>query len=109
MPKGTLAIRRQIKSIGNTKKMTKAMELVSASKMRKAIAAVLATRPYATHAADVLRYLSSRSSGGSGEVVHPLLAVREVKRVGIIVISTNKGLCGGFNACLLYTSPSPRD
>lgn len=97
MAKGTLQIRRQIKSIGNTKKMTKAMELVSASKMRKATAAVLSTRPYATHAEDVLKYLSSK---GSGEQLHPLLAVRPVKKVGIIVVSTNKGLCGGFNGAL---------
>ncbi len=74
------------------------MELVSASKMRKATAAVLATRPYATHAADVLNYLSSKNSG---EQLHGLLAVRPVKKVGIIVISTNKGLCGGFNSALV--------
>ncbi|MDP2630808.1 MAG: ATP synthase F1 subunit gamma [Candidatus Uhrbacteria bacterium] len=97
MAKGTLQIKRQIRSIGNTKKMTKAMELVSAAKMRKAIAAALATRPYALQAGSVLKYLSTQNRG---EQLHPLLMVRPVKRVGIIVVSTNKGLCGGFNAAL---------
>lgn len=97
MPKGTLQIRRQIRSIGNTKKMTKAMELVSAAKMRKSIAAVLATRPYATFAWDVLRYLAARTHDAS---LHPLLKVRPVKKVGVIVVSTNRGLCGSFNATL---------
>ncbi len=77
--------------------MTKAMELVSASKMRKAIAATLATRPYARHAGSILQYVSSQRSG---EQSHPLLEIRPVKKVGIIVVSTNKGLCGGFNAAL---------
>ena len=97
MAKGTLQIKRQIRSIGNTKKMTKAMELVSAAKMRKAIAAALATRPYALQAGSVLKYLSTQNRG---EQLRPLLTVRPVKRVGIIVVSTNKGLCGGFNAAL---------
>jgi len=97
MAKGTLQIRRQIKSIGNTKKMTKAMELVSASKMRKAIAAVLSTRPYATFAWDVLRYLSAHRDTTQ---LHPLLEVRPVKNICFVVVSTNRGLCGGFNAAL---------
>lgn len=97
MAKGTLQIRRQIRSIGNTKKMTKAMELVSAAKMRKAIAAVLATRPYATFARDVLRYLAARTKDAS---LHPLLQVRPLKNVGVVLISTNRGLCGSFNATL---------
>lgn len=80
--------------------MTKAMELVSAAKMRKAIAAVLATRPYATFARDVLRYLASRTADAS---LHPLLEVRPVKKAGFIVVSTNRGLCGSFNATLALT------
>ncbi|MBI4252622.1 ATP synthase F1 subunit gamma [Candidatus Uhrbacteria bacterium] len=98
--KGTLQIRRQIRSIGNTKKMTKAMELVSAAKMRKAIVAVLATRPYATFAQDVLRFLASRTVDASR---HPLLEVRALRKAGFIVISTNRGLCGSFNATLAST------
>ncbi|MBI4239735.1 ATP synthase F1 subunit gamma [Candidatus Uhrbacteria bacterium] len=96
MPKGALTIRRQMKSITNTKKMTKAMEMVSASKMRKSISAVSATRPYATHAWEMLTYLSGRV-----EKLHPLLAEREVKNAGFILISTNRGLCGGFNNALV--------
>ena len=97
MPKGTRAIRRQIRSIGNTKKMTKAMEMVSASKMRRAVAAALATRPYATAAWDILNRLDVRHDAK----LHPLLAQRSVRHLGIIVISTNRGLCGGFNNALL--------
>lgn len=97
MPKGTLAIRRQIRSIGNTKKMTKAMELVSASKMRRAVAAALATRPYAMAAWDILSRLDVRHEAQ----VSPLLARRAVNRVGIILVSANRGLCGGFNNALL--------
>ena len=77
--------------------MTKAMELVSAAKMRKAIAAVLATRPYATFAWDVLRYLAGRTSDIADQ---PLLAARAPRKVGVIVVSTNRGLCGSFNAVL---------
>ncbi|MEK7648560.1 MAG: ATP synthase F1 subunit gamma [Patescibacteria group bacterium] len=97
MAKGTLAIRRQIRSIGNTKKMTKAMELVSASKMRRAVTAALATRPYATTAWDIL----SRLDPNHDEQLHPLLAKRPVKTLGIVLVSTNRGLCGGFNNALL--------
>lgn len=77
--------------------MTKAMELVSAAKMRKSILAALATRPYATFAWDVLRYLAMRTNDAS---LHPLLQARSVKNVGIVAVSANKGLCGSFNASL---------
>lgn len=97
MAKGTLAIRRQIKSIRNTKKVTKAMEMVSAAKMRKAVAAVQATRPYASGAWDLLRHLSPHAD----KKLHPLLQERAVKRVGIVVVNTNRGLCGGFNNVLV--------
>jgi len=97
MAKGTLAIRRQIKSIRNTKKVTKAMEMVSAAKMRKAISAVQSTRPYAHGAWDLLRHLAPHAD----RKLHPLLQERPVKRVGIIMVSTNRGLCGGFNNILV--------
>jgi F-type H+-transporting ATPase subunit gamma len=77
--------------------MTKAMELVSAAKMRKAIAAVLVSRPYATFSRDVLSYLSTHAESHE---LHPLLQVRKEKAVAYIVISTNRGLCGGFNTAL---------
>jgi F-type H+-transporting ATPase subunit gamma len=97
MAKGTLAIRRQIKSIRNTKKVTKAMEMVSAAKMRKAICKVQATRPYAHGAWDLLRYLSPHAD----KKIHPLLQERPVEHVGIVLVSTNRGLCGGFNNVLV--------
>jgi len=82
-----------MKSIGNTKKITKAMELVSASKMRRAVEAVLGTRPYAVMARDIL----TRLSQADREAV-PLLAERRVKRMLIVLIASNRGLCGSFNA-----------
>lgn len=73
------------------------MELVSASKMRRAVSAALATRPYASAAWDILCKLDMRHEA----MLHPLLAHRPVNRVGIVLISTNRGLCGGFNNALL--------
>jgi len=97
MPSSTISIRRQIRSITNTRKVTKAMELVSASKMRKAVAAVLATRPYAKAAMEVLGRIGKKTSG---EISHPLLEVRPVKKIAILAIGSNRGLCGGFNSLL---------
>ncbi|MEI6596670.1 MAG: ATP synthase F1 subunit gamma [bacterium] len=94
-------IKNRIKSIGNTKKITKAMEMVAASKMRKAVEAVLRTRTYAN-----LSWLTvlnlSRSMKGNNEALHQLLTPRkEIKKVGIILITSNRGLCGGFNAAII--------
>lgn len=97
MANNTKEIRRRIKSIGNTKKITKAMEMVSATKMRRAVASVLAIRPYAHSAWSVLtnlaRAFESKNKG--------LLEVREVKSVLILVITSNKGLCGSFNSQII--------
>lgn len=90
----TRDIRRRIKSVGNTQKITRAMEMVSAAKMRKSVASVLAIRPYAHAAWSVLTNLSRAFS----EYRTGLLEVREVKRVLAIAITSNKGLCGAFNA-----------
>ncbi|TAK95764.1 ATP synthase F1 subunit gamma [Patescibacteria group bacterium] len=87
-------IRRRIKSIKNTGKITRAMEMVSAAKMRKAIASVMAIRPYAHSAWNVLTNLARAFAGSQGG----LLEVREVKKVLAIVVSSNRGLCGSFNA-----------
>ncbi len=97
----TKEIQRRIKSISSTKKITKAMEMVSAAKMRKAIEAVLRTRTYANLSwATVLNL--SKAMEQKGETLHPLLSKREeVKRVAIIMISSNRGLCGGFNTALI--------
>jgi F-type H+-transporting ATPase subunit gamma len=90
----TKDIQRRIKSVGNTQKITRAMEMVSAAKMRKAVASVLAIRPYAHAAWSVLTNLSRAfSENKSG-----LLEVREVKKVLAIAVTSNRGLCGAFNS-----------
>ena len=93
MPQGTRELKRRIKSINNTRKITKAMEMVAAAKMRKAINNVLATRDYANLAWTTILNLSERTDAAK----HPLLQNREVKRVALVIISSNRGLCGGFN------------
>ncbi|MBU2235659.1 F0F1 ATP synthase subunit gamma, partial [Patescibacteria group bacterium] len=94
MPVSTRDINRRIKSIANTKKITKAMEMVSASKMRKAVNAVLATRDYSNSAWDLVKNLSAKTDSS----LHPLLQKKEkVKNVGLILITSNRGLCGSFN------------
>jgi len=97
----TRDIKNRIKSISSTKKITKAMEMVAASKMRKAIEAVLKTRTYAN-----LSWLTvlnlSQSMKGDSEALHQLLTPRkEIKKVGIILITSNRGLCGGFNTAII--------
>ncbi|MBI5732086.1 MAG: ATP synthase F1 subunit gamma [Candidatus Magasanikbacteria bacterium] len=87
-------IRRRIKSVNNTKKITKAMELVAAAKMRRAVKAALATRSYALLAREMLTTLSQMKQ----LVRHPLLQVRAVRNLLLIVVSSNRGLCGGFNS-----------
>ncbi len=87
-------IKTQIGSIKNTQKITGAMEMVAASKMRKAQDNMAATRPYATQ----IRRVISHIAMGSLEYRHSYLEEREVKRVGYIVISSDRGLCGGLNS-----------
>lgn len=92
----TRDIRRRIKSVKNTRQITKAMELVAASKMKKAQAAALAGRPYAQLLADMLAAVAPRVDAS----LHPFLQQREVKTRGILVITTDKGLAGPLNANL---------
>jgi F-type H+-transporting ATPase subunit gamma len=92
----TREIRRRIRSVKNTRQITKAMELVAASKMKKAQQIALGGLPYATLLADMLAALSS----GIEESSHPFLVQREVKTRGILLITTDKGLCGPLNANL---------
>ena len=87
-------IRRRIKSINNTKKITRAMEMVSAAKMRKAVSRVLQIRPYARSAWSVLTNLASAFA----TYKNGLLEVREVKNILILVMTSNRGLCGSFNS-----------
>lgn len=92
MAVNTKAIKRRMRSVGNTKKITKAMELVSAAKMRRAVEAALSTRPYAVMARDILARLSQADKQGV-----PLLAKRPVQRLLVVLITSNRGLCGSFN------------
>jgi len=92
----TRDIRRRIKSVKNTRQITKAMELVAASKMKKAQQVALAGRPYAQLMAKMLARLAPRLA----EVQHPFLTQREVKTRGILLVTTDKGLCGPLNANL---------
>ena len=92
----TRDIRRRIKSVKNTRQITKAMELVAASKMKKAQQAALAGRPYAELMAQMLGALADRVE----ESQHPFLAKREVKVRGIILVTSDKGLCGPLNSNL---------
>ncbi|MEM7304744.1 MAG: F0F1 ATP synthase subunit gamma [Pseudomonadota bacterium] len=90
-------IRTQISSIKNTQKITKAMEMVAASKMRKAQDRMNATRPYA----DKIKQAISHLAAAHSEYKHPFMVEREeIKRVGFIIISTDRGLCGGLNVNL---------
>ncbi len=87
-------IRTKIKSVENTRKITKAMEMVAASKMRKAQERMRAARPYAEKIANVATHLAYAHT----EYKHPFVIARDtVKRVGVIVITSDKGLCGGLN------------
>ncbi len=89
-------IRTQISSIKNTQKITRAMEMVAASKMRKTKDRMLATRPYSKKISQIIRHLAHANP----EYKHPFLIDREVKRVGVIVITSDRGLCGGLNSNL---------
>jgi len=97
---GAKEIRTQIKSIKNTQKITKAMEMVAASKMRKAQDRMRASRPYAEKMKTVVAHMGKAHP----EYKHPYLIEREAKRVGLIIISTDRGLCGGLNINLFKTA-----
>jgi len=97
MAANTRDIRRRIKSIKNTAQITKAMQMVAAAKMRKAQTAALAGRPYSESINRVLVDLREHTD----VTLHPLLEVREVKNEIVLVISTDKGLCGALNTNLL--------
>jgi F-type H+-transporting ATPase subunit gamma len=90
---GGKEIKSKIASVKNTQKITSAMEMVAASKMRKAQEGMAASRPYAENIRNVIGHIAL----GSLEYRHPYLEEREVKRVGYIVVSTDRGLCGGLN------------
>ncbi len=100
-------IRKRIKSVKNTRQITKAMKMVSAAKLRRAQEAVIASRPFAQTIDTVMGQIIARAEPGS--LSHPLLTSRPMKKVEIIVITSDRGLAGGFNAninrrALKYTS-----
>jgi len=95
---GSKEIKTKIKSVQNTRKITKAMEMVAASKMRKAQERTRAARPYA----EKIRNVAAHLSHANPEYRHPYLVTRDsVKKVGIIVVTADKGLCGGLNTNVL--------
>lgn len=100
----TKEILRRIKSVTSTKKITKAMEMVAAAKMRRAIEAVLKTRTYANLSWETVLHLANlvKKNGANAQTSHPLLTMRsEVKRVAVILLTSNRGMCGGYNAAVI--------
>ena len=93
-------IRRRIKSVRNTAQITKAMELVAASKMRRAQERVLASRPYAEKMRDVLGDLAAHTLSVGG-ALHPLLAHHETGKVCLVLMTSDRGLCGSFNTNMI--------
>src|SRR5688572_9321057 len=94
---GAKEIRSKIRSIKNTQKITRAKEMVAASKMRKAQERMTLSKPYA----EKIRIVIGHVAKGHLEYHHPYLKTREVKRAGFIAVTSDKGLCGGLNINLL--------
>lgn len=97
MAKGMREIKRQIKSTQNTKQITRAMEMVAAANLRRAQQAAEAARPYS----DKLKEVVGSIAAGTKGVKHPMLQAREVKKTGYLVITSDRGLAGGYNANVL--------
>lgn len=93
---GAKEIRSKISSINKTRKITRAMEMVAASKMRKTQERMRASKPYANKIYEVIKHIARANS----EYRHPFMSEREIKRKGIIVVTTDRGLCGGLNSNL---------
>lgn len=91
---GTKEIKRRIKSVKNTKKITKAMELVAASKMKRAVASTLASRLYAEYSWEILISISKSLEDNT----YPLFTQRKIKNILLVLITSNRGLCGAYNA-----------
>src|SRR6266446_4274969 len=89
-------IRRRIKSIGSTSQITRAMQMVAASKMRRAQQATLITRPFG----QLLYRFQRHAITHAPDFTHPLVAVREVRKRAVILVGTDKGLCGSLNSNL---------
>jgi len=102
---GLQDIRRRIRSVKNTQQVTKAMKMISAVKLRKSKERLLALRPYSTKMTEIVRSVVARFQDDGGELKSPLaqafLAPREEKKIRLVVVASDKGLCGGFNANVL--------
>ena len=88
------AVRTRIASVKSTQKITSAMKLVAAAKLRRAQDSIVAARPYARTLAEITAEVAARAGGDS----HPLLQQREVRRIAVVVVTSDRGLCGGFNS-----------
>jgi len=97
---GVRDIRRRIRSVANMQQITRAMKMVAAAKLRKAQEKVIASRPYSKQIQDVLARLVQTQTSGS----NPLLEKRPVKTTGYVLVTSDRGLCGGFNANLIRTT-----
>ena len=93
----TKEIKRRIKSVKSTKKITKAMELVAASKMKRAVSSTLASRLYAEYSWEVLTSIARNTE----KITHPLFLEREVKNILLLLITSNRGLCGAYNTQII--------
>src|SRR5258706_1866916 len=91
------ALRRRIKSVQNTQQITKAMEMVAAAKLRRAQGRATAARPYAARISAMLASLA----GAAAELDHPLFKAREVRRTALVLVTADRGLCGGYNSALI--------
>ena len=94
---GTKEIKRRIKSVKNTKKITKAMELVAASKMKRAVSSTLASRLYAEYSWEILQSIGKNLT----ESTHPFFNEQKNGRILLVLISSNRGLCGGYNSQII--------
>jgi F-type H+-transporting ATPase subunit gamma len=99
MANNTRDIRRRIKSVKNTQQITKAMKMVAAAKLRRAQERVVQARPYAAKMEEVIASIAS----GSGSANHPMLVKRPVKKTGYVVLTSDRGLAGSFNAQIIRT------
>lgn len=96
-------LKRRIRSVKNIAQVTRAMQMVAASKMRRAQEQVLATRPYSAKAWEILTHLAAQR--GSNQGVHPLLSRRDpIQKTGLVLITSDKGLCGAYNSSIIRTA-----
>src|SRR5687767_2489951 len=95
------AVRTRIASVKSTQKITRAMKLVAAAKLRRAQDAIIAARPYASALAEAVSEVAARA----GDDAHPMLQQREGKRIAVVVVTSDRGLCGGFNTNLCRATP----